>query len=110
MPETLLPKTRIPWRHLILFGWLPSPLKVLAYRLLLGYRIGRRVRISFGGVVIGKTWQYRRACPVCKTGATTEIHRCLAVFNPSKILDCDRQKHNEEHGCSSLTEAADGKE
>src|SRR5258706_12162004 len=55
MPETLLPKTRIPWRHLILFGWLPSPLKVLAYRLLLGYRIGRRVKISFGGVVIGKT-------------------------------------------------------
>src|SRR5881296_611547 len=55
MPETLLPKTRIPWRHLVLFGWLPSPLKVLAYRLLLGYRIGRRVRISFGGVVIGKS-------------------------------------------------------
>src|SRR5690349_14030243 len=55
MPETLLPKTRIPWRHLVLFGWLPSPLKVLAYRLLLGYRIGRRVKISFGGVVIGKT-------------------------------------------------------
>jgi acetyltransferase-like isoleucine patch superfamily enzyme len=55
MPETLLPKTRIPFRHLVLFGWLPSPLKVLAYRLLLGYRIGRRVRISFGGVVIGKT-------------------------------------------------------
>src|SRR6266700_5706173 len=54
MPETLLPKTRIPWRHLILFGWLPSPLKVLAYRLLLGYRIGRRVRSGFGGVVIGK--------------------------------------------------------
>jgi acetyltransferase-like isoleucine patch superfamily enzyme len=54
MPETLLPKTRIPLRHLLLFGWLPSPLKILAYRLLLGYRIGRRVRISFGGVVIGK--------------------------------------------------------
>src|SRR2546426_12002701 len=54
MPETLLPKTRIPWRHIVLFGWLPSPLKVLAYRLLLGYRIGRHVRISFGGVVIGK--------------------------------------------------------
>src|SRR5213594_2206619 len=54
MPETLVPKTRIPWRHLVLFGWLPSPLKVLAYRLLLGYRIGRRVRISFGGVVIRK--------------------------------------------------------
>src|SRR6266481_7580235 len=54
MPETLLPKTRIPWRHLVLFGWLPSPLKVLAYRLLLGYRIGRRVRITSGRVVIGE--------------------------------------------------------
>ena len=54
MPETLLPKTRIPLRHLLVFGWLPSPLKVLAYRLLLGYKIGRRVKISFGGVVIGK--------------------------------------------------------
>src|SRR6266850_7681134 len=54
MPKTLLPKPRIPWRHLILFGWLPSPLKVWTYRWLLGYRIGRRVRISFGGVVIGK--------------------------------------------------------
>jgi acetyltransferase-like isoleucine patch superfamily enzyme len=55
MPETLLPKTRIPWRHLVLFGWLPSPLKVFAYRLFLGYKIGRRVKISFGGVVIGKS-------------------------------------------------------
>ncbi|PYO95714.1 MAG: hypothetical protein DMD62_00660 [Gemmatimonadetes bacterium] len=55
MPETLLPKTRIPLRHLLLFGWLPSPLKILAYRLLLGYRIGRGVKISFGGVVIGKS-------------------------------------------------------
>jgi acetyltransferase-like isoleucine patch superfamily enzyme len=54
MPHTLIPKSRIPWRHLILFGWLPSPLKVLAYRLLLGYSIGRHVRISFGGVVIGR--------------------------------------------------------
>src|SRR2546428_10529764 len=46
--------TRIPWRHIVLFGWLPSPLKVLAYRLLLGYRIGRGVRFSFGGGGGGK--------------------------------------------------------
>ena len=38
----------------MLFGWLPSPLKVWTYRWLLGYRIGRRVRISFGGVVVGR--------------------------------------------------------
>jgi len=54
MAKSLLPKPRIPWRHLILFGWLPGPLKVLAYRWLLGYRIGRHVRISFGGVVVGR--------------------------------------------------------
>jgi acetyltransferase-like isoleucine patch superfamily enzyme len=54
MAESLIPKDRIPWRHLVLFGWLPSPLKLLAYRLLLGYRIGRGVRFSFGGVVVGK--------------------------------------------------------
>ena len=53
MAEPLLPKDRIPWRHLVAFGWLPSPLKVLAYRLFLGYRIGRGVRFSFGGVVVG---------------------------------------------------------
>jgi acetyltransferase-like isoleucine patch superfamily enzyme len=52
--KSLLPKDRIPWRHIVIFGWLPSPLKVLAYRLLLGYRIGRGVRLSFGGVVVGK--------------------------------------------------------
>src|SRR5437763_1908780 len=55
MPESLLPKDRIPWRHLVLFGWLPSPLKILAYRLLLGYRIGRGVRFSLGGVVVGRS-------------------------------------------------------
>jgi len=51
--RTLLPKSRIPIRHLLCFGWLPSPLKVWAYRTLLGYRIGRHVRIAFGGVIIG---------------------------------------------------------
>ncbi|HYK82119.1 MAG TPA: acyltransferase [Gemmatimonadales bacterium] len=55
MAEPLLPKDRIPWRHLALFGWLPSPLKILAYRLFLGYRIGRGVRFSFGGIVVGQS-------------------------------------------------------
>jgi acetyltransferase-like isoleucine patch superfamily enzyme len=53
VPATLLPKTRIPIRHLALFGWMPSWLKVWAYRTFLGYNIGRHVRINFGGVVIG---------------------------------------------------------
>jgi acetyltransferase-like isoleucine patch superfamily enzyme len=55
MPELLVPHKRIPWGHLVLFGWLPSPVKVWAYRVFLGYRIGRRVKFSFGGVVVGKS-------------------------------------------------------
>lgn len=37
------------------FGWMPSPLKRLAYRHLLGYRIGKGVTFSFGGVVVGES-------------------------------------------------------
>lgn len=54
MTEPLIPKDRIPWRHIALFGWMPSFLKRLAYRAL-GYRIGKGVRFSFGGVVVGKS-------------------------------------------------------
>jgi acetyltransferase-like isoleucine patch superfamily enzyme len=51
----MIPRQRIPLKHLLLFGWMPSPLKKLAYRVLLGYRIGRHVRFSFGGVVVGRS-------------------------------------------------------
>jgi acetyltransferase-like isoleucine patch superfamily enzyme len=54
MARTLVKKDRIPWTHLALFGWLPSPLKRLAYRVLLGYRIGRSVQFGFLGIVAGK--------------------------------------------------------
>ena len=55
MSASLIPKDRIPLRHMLVFGWLPSPLKRLAYRWLLGYRIGKGVRFSFGGIVVGKS-------------------------------------------------------
>ena len=51
--EFLIPKERIPWRHLFLFGWMPSLLKVWSYRHLLGYRIGPRVRLGFGSAIVG---------------------------------------------------------
>jgi acetyltransferase-like isoleucine patch superfamily enzyme len=54
MSKALVRKSRLPWGHLVALGWLPSPLKVLAYRLM-GYRIGRGVKIAFGGVVSGKS-------------------------------------------------------
>ena len=50
----MIPKKRIPFTHLLLFGWMPSPVKVWMYKHVLGYRIGRGVRIELGGVVVGK--------------------------------------------------------
>lgn len=49
----MIPKTRIPIRHLLLFGWMPSPLKVWAYRTFLQYKIGRSVKLSIGSAIIG---------------------------------------------------------
>jgi acetyltransferase-like isoleucine patch superfamily enzyme len=54
MARTLVKKDRIPWTHLALFGWLPTPLKRLAYRVLLRYRIGHAVQFGVFGVVVGK--------------------------------------------------------
>lgn len=53
--RSLVPKARIPWAHLLLYGWMPSVLKRFMYRHVRGYRIGRGVRFAFGGVVIGKS-------------------------------------------------------
>ena len=54
MAELLVRKKRVPWGHLLVFGWMPSFLKVFTYRTFLGYKIGRGVTISFGGVVVGR--------------------------------------------------------
>ena len=42
-----------PVRHMLAYGFWPSPVKVLLYRLR-GYRIGRGVKIGFGSVVMGE--------------------------------------------------------
>jgi len=49
----LIPKPRFPVRQMLLMGWLPGFLKKAVYRLK-GYRIGKRVSIGFGSVVIGE--------------------------------------------------------
>jgi acetyltransferase-like isoleucine patch superfamily enzyme len=46
-------KKRLPIAHLLVFGWMPSVLKRWAYRGLLGYRIGRGVKFSFGSAIVG---------------------------------------------------------
>ena len=50
----MIPKKRIPIRHLLLFGWMPSAVKVWMYRHVLGYRIGRGVRLELGSAVVGE--------------------------------------------------------
>jgi acetyltransferase-like isoleucine patch superfamily enzyme len=50
----MIRKKRLPLGHLALYGWLPSPLKVWAYRTFRGYRIGKGVKLAFGGVIVGR--------------------------------------------------------
>ena len=45
---------RLPIGHLLAFGWMPSAMKAWAYRTMLGYRIGKRVRFGFGSAVLGR--------------------------------------------------------
>jgi acetyltransferase-like isoleucine patch superfamily enzyme len=53
MATPLIPHARIPFGHMLAFGWMPSPLKVWAYRTFLHYRIGRHVSIGPGAAVVG---------------------------------------------------------
>jgi acetyltransferase-like isoleucine patch superfamily enzyme len=46
-------KPRFPIREILLFGFWPSPLKKLMYRMR-GYRIGRGVSLAMGCVVVGE--------------------------------------------------------
>jgi len=50
----MIRKKRLPIGHLALYGWLPSPIKVWAYRTFRRYRIGKGVKFAFGGIVVGE--------------------------------------------------------
>lgn len=52
----LTDKPRLPIRDMMLYGLLPSPLKIWVYRLK-GYRIGKNVTIGLGSVVCGREVQ-----------------------------------------------------
>ena len=51
----MIRKKRLPLGHLVLYGWLPSPVKVWAYRTFRGYTIGKGVKLAFGAAVIGES-------------------------------------------------------
>jgi acetyltransferase-like isoleucine patch superfamily enzyme len=48
----LIPKPRFPIKQMALMGWWPGALKKAFYRLK-GYKIGKKVAIGFGAVVVG---------------------------------------------------------
>lgn len=50
---TLTKKKRIPYVQLILFGFWPSFIKILLYKIS-GYKIGKGVRIGFGSIIKAK--------------------------------------------------------
>lgn len=54
MAQPLIRRDRIPIRSLLLYGWLPSPLKKWIYRTFRRYRIGRNVRLAFGSLIEGQ--------------------------------------------------------
>ena len=49
----LIPKPRFPVRQMALMGWWPGFLKRAFYRLV-GYKIGKKVSIGFGSVIVGE--------------------------------------------------------
>jgi acetyltransferase-like isoleucine patch superfamily enzyme/cold shock CspA family protein len=49
----LITKARFPIKQMVLTGWWPGFLKKALYRLK-GYKIGRKVSISFGSVIVGE--------------------------------------------------------
>ena len=49
----LIKKSRFPFSHIIIYGFLPSTLKRLVY-LLKGYKIHKKVRMKLGSVIVGE--------------------------------------------------------
>jgi len=52
----LITKKRLPVSEIILFGFWPSIMKVLLYKLR-GYKLGKNVHIGFGSIITGKNVQ-----------------------------------------------------
>ena len=49
----LIPKSRLPIRDILAFGFLPNSIKKFMYRLK-GYKLGKKVSLGFGSVICGE--------------------------------------------------------
>src|SRR4051812_41607402 len=90
---------RLPLAHLIIYGWMPSALKAWAYRTFRGYRIGRGVRFSFGGVVVGRDVDLGDRVEIgllaIVTGRTIRISRHSSIGTMSYV-SCERIEIGED--------------
>lgn len=95
----MIRKKRLPIAHLLAFGWMPSMMKVWAYRSILGYRVGRGVQFSFGGIVVGKTVDLGDHVEIgllaVVIGKTVKIGRHSSVGTMS-YLACERIEIGED--------------
>ena len=100
----LTEKPRLPIRDILLYGLLPSLLKIWIYRLK-GYRIGKHVTIGFGSVVCGREVQIGDHCRIgfftairgrrIRIGAHVQIGATTIIDTP--ILEIgDGTKINEQ--------------
>ncbi len=95
----MIRKKRLPLGHLLAFGWMPSAMKCWAYRAMLGYRIGRGVKIAFGGVVVGRSVDIGDHVEIgllaVVTGRSITIGRYSSVGTMS-YLACERIEIGED--------------
>lgn len=100
----LVKKTRIPVKHILLVGLLPSFLKKLVYRMM-GYTIGKHVSLSFGSVVIGSRVTLADHCKVgfftIVRGRDITIDRyarigAMSVIDTEKIVIGEDARINEQ--------------
>jgi acetyltransferase-like isoleucine patch superfamily enzyme len=95
----MIPNKRLPLAHLLVYGWMPSALKAWAYRTFRGYRIGRGVRFSFGGVVVGRDVELGDHVEIgllaVVSGRTIRIGRHSSVGTMSYV-SCERIEIGED--------------
>ena len=95
----MIRKKRLPIGHLALNGWLPSPIKVWAYRTFRGYKIGKGVKLAFGGIVVGRDVELGDGVEIgllaMVMGRTIRIGRFSSVGTMSYVA-CERIQIGED--------------
>lgn len=95
----MIRKKRLPLGHLVLYGWLPSAVKIWAYRTFRGYRIARGVRLAFGGIVVGEDVQLDEGVEIgmlaMVMGRSIRIGRFSSVGTMSYVA-CERIEIGED--------------